>query len=199
MEADETLQHKMFLSMSHEALAEARQYYQTKYQGLVSFSPNSDSLIQALRDLQYMREAYENGILALNKVRSDSPEDASINSSGLTTLNNGLEFLYNGLHKHIDLQIYLFECYEKSKSSYSASVELKEEDTPVLLEPDASSVLVKLESDSTETKVEIIKNDTFDVCEHADDKTDKEHNKENEIGTKWKDDKNEVKEKVRPG
>ncbi len=32
MEADETLQHKMFLSMSHEALAEARQYYQTKYQ-----------------------------------------------------------------------------------------------------------------------------------------------------------------------
>ena len=63
----------------------------------------------------------------------------------------------------------------------------------VLLEPDASSVLVKLESDSTETKVEIIKNDTFDVCEHADDKTDKEHNKENEIGTKWKDEKNEVK------
>ena len=58
--------------------------------------------------------------------------------------------------------------------------------------PDTSSVVVKLESDITETKVDISKDDTDDIA-HVVDKTDKEQNKENEISTKWNDDKTEVK------
>ena len=58
--------------------------------------------------------------------------------------------------------------------------------------PDTSSVVVKLESDTTETKVDISKDDTDDIA-HVVDKTDKEQNKENEISTKWNDDKTEVK------
>ena len=40
---------------------------------------------------------------------------------------NSVNILLSGLHKHIDLQIYLFESYEKSSSAYSAGRELKQE------------------------------------------------------------------------
>eukprot|EP00088_Acartia_fossae_P050978 TRINITY_DN5722_c0_g1_i2.p1 TRINITY_DN5722_c0_g1~~TRINITY_DN5722_c0_g1_i2.p1 ORF type:complete len:632 (+),score=96.54 TRINITY_DN5722_c0_g1_i2:29-1924(+) len=170
-------QHKSFLTMSSADLSEARLYYQTKYQDLSSFSQESESFIQALQDLQYMREMYEDGILAINILRNEVPAHASL-------LESGLQYLFSGLQRHIDLQIFMFAAYEKSHVAHTASLQVKQEETRSV--GDHTGVLVKLETDESKLDVNKIasspsknKDSNCAEAESSDDQNNRDEDKEN--------------------
>jgi len=93
------INHKYFLNLTKQELETLRNSSQTKYSNLHSSSVCSGIIIQTLQELQILKENYEDSALSLSKSSLDQTEE-------------GLNKIFDGLQKHVNLQNNLLSHYE---------------------------------------------------------------------------------------